>query len=174
MTKFTEEHKKRISEALKGKPRPWQLKEKIKKTCLCGNIFYLTPGQVRKGHGKYCSRKCSFKYQNHPNFLNMAKLNGKNSINWKGDEVGYSAFHLRVQKERGKAGICEKCGSSKFVDWANQTGKYEDVSDYKQLCRKCHLIFDEIGKKGWITRKSKSSTPEANGNITREGGGVSA
>jgi DNA-directed RNA polymerase subunit M/transcription elongation factor TFIIS len=174
MTKFTEEHKRRISESLKGKPRPWQLKTKIVKICPCGEIFYLTPGQVRKGHGKYCSRKCSYKYQHHPNFLKYSKLKGKYNVNWKGILAKYSALHLRVQKERGIAIICESCGSTTKVEWANLTGDYNNVMDYKSLCKKCHNILDDIYKKGWITRKNKSSTPEANGKNTREGGGVSA
>lgn len=165
MTKFTEEHKKQISEALKGKPKPWQRKVRIAKLCPCGNTFYLTPGQVREGHGKYCSRKCSFKYQRRPKMIAMAKLCGENSINWKGDCAGYKAFHLRVQKTRGIASVCVDCGSTKKVEWANLTGNYADVMDYKELCKKCHNKFDSM---------RKSSTLGANGNNTREGGVVSA
>ena len=33
-------------------------------------------------------------------------------------------------------------GASKIYDWANLTGKFYDVNDYKQMCRSCHSIFD--------------------------------
>jgi G:T-mismatch repair DNA endonuclease (very short patch repair protein) len=38
----------------------------IQRICLeCGRIFYTKPSEVKKGHGKYCSRKCSVKVQRH-------------------------------------------------------------------------------------------------------------
>lgn len=169
----SEEHKRHISESLKGKSHYWGVKIKKAFICPCGESFLLTPGQIRKGHGKYCSRKCYFKYRDCPNFLKKSKLKGEDSINWKGDNVKYAALHLRVQIKRGKATVCEKCGSLKRVEWANKTGKYADVFDYISLCKKCHGIFDNIYRKGWITRRNKSSS-EANGNITREGGVVAA
>jgi len=55
----------------------------------------------------------------------------------------------------------------------NLTGKYEDIYDYKSLCRKCHNKFDKIAirvsqkkkflygnqyiLKGWETRRKKAS-----------------
>ena len=98
-------------------------------------------------------------------------LRGENSPNFKKD-AGYKALHLRVNLIRGKAKVCENCGSIKFVEWANLTGKYEDVNDYVSLCRKCHRILDktnekrarslgkerltEIANKGWETRRNTS------------------
>lgn len=63
----------------------------------------------------------------------------------KGDKVSYFAFHARVRTARGKPQHCEQCKTSdptKFYDWANLTGKYEDVSDYIRLCRRCHVRKD--------------------------------
>lgn len=99
----------------------------------------------------------------------MRGIKGANHYNFKGDHAGYKAFHLRVNAQRGKALICECCFSASWVEWANISGKYEDVFDYKSLCRKCHNRFDntanrvveikqkkynmsDIARKGWGTR----------------------
>ena len=144
--------------------------EKIKKACLCGKKFLLAPGRIRKGRGKYCSRMCLHKYRDNSKFLSFIRNRGKKNQNWKGNSAGYKALHLRVTNNRGKATICEECKSTYFVEWANLTGKYYDVMDYKSLCRKCHNKFDstgirvikikrkkynlsDIARKGWETRR---------------------
>lgn len=69
----------------------------------------------------------------------------KNTM-WKGNSVSYSAFHFRVESIYGKPKKCSVCGTddlSKSYDWANLTGKYEDVSDYKRMCRSCHRQYDK-------------------------------
>ena len=97
------------------------------------------------------------------------KKKGQKHWNYKGDGAGYKAFHLRVQAVRGVAKVCEKCSSTKSVEWANLSGKYEDVNDYQALCRRCHHKQDgrnfrrattlgkenlsKIAEKGWITRR---------------------
>jgi hypothetical protein len=69
----------------------------------------------------------------------------KNSL-WKGDLAGYAAMHLRVASVRGTPSICEDCGTTtaKRYEWANLTGHYEDVNDYRRLCVSCHKRFDGI------------------------------
>ena len=148
---FSEEHKQKISLALRGKPRPWQEKEKVERTCECGIHFLLTPGQVRDGHGKYCSRSCYYKYRTIGGFPAVShKLKGEKHWNYKGDKAGYKTFHIRVKNSRGKATVCEKCSSTSFVEWANLTGKYNDIFDYKSLCRSCHKKFDLNRKAGEV------------------------
>lgn len=76
-----------------------------------------------------------------------AKRNQRGSANssWKQDP-GYQALHIRVEVARGKPKHCEECGTSdpgKYYDWANLTGNYADVKDYKRMCRSCHHIFDK-------------------------------
>ena len=116
---------------------------KIEKDCPCGNKFYLTPGQVRPGHGKFCSRPCYYKYRkNFPLSELSKKMKGSNHWNYKGNNAGYSAFHLRVQAKRGKAKECDFCGRKSWVEWANLLGYYEDVNDYLPLCRSCHKNYD--------------------------------
>lgn len=70
---------------------------------------------------------------------------GSKNDSWKGDNATYAALHYRVQAERGKAYMCDECNRSDggiAYDWANQTGKYNDVNDYKMMCRSCHFKKD--------------------------------
>jgi hypothetical protein len=69
---------------------------------------------------------------------------GEHNSSWTGAAACYSALHARVYKARGKPSVCEGCGtteSSRF-EWANLTGDYADINDYKRLCAKCHKSFD--------------------------------
>ena len=75
---------------------------------------------------------------------------GSNNAAWKGDSASYSAFHLRVQTERGKPNLCTKCGVSGAdvrYEWANLTGNYHDVGDYERMCVPCHRVFDASRRK---------------------------
>ena len=74
-----------------------------------------------------------------------AHLMGENSSNWKGDDAGYHALHKWVPR-----------GMKRYFQWANISRKYlRDLSDWKRLCKKCHMLYDEILNKGWITRKTR-------------------
>lgn len=72
---------------------------------------------------------------------------GEKNAYWGGKTgvVGYQAYHCRVIARRGQPVHCVDCGTtdhSKMYDWANLTGNYADVNDYKRLCRSCHSKFD--------------------------------
>lgn len=69
---------------------------------------------------------------------------GPKNDSWKGDKVGYGHLHRRVELAIGKPRRCEQCGTTtaKRYEWANLTGKYEDVFDYKRLCVSCHHTMD--------------------------------
>jgi hypothetical protein len=132
------------------------LKPKISKKCPCGITFLLQPGRIRSKHGKYHTRKCFYKYGNrHMSLLPFINKKGEENHNFKGNKAGYKAMHLRVAQIRGKASIfvCEDCGINKAADWASINKKYEDVFDYKALCRKCHNKFDNIAKKAIETKR---------------------
>jgi hypothetical protein len=86
---------------------------------------------------------------------NHARIREKNG-NWLGDSVGYAGAHIRMRKMFGKANHCEECGatdSSKRYEWANMSGRYHDPSDYKQMCKSCHVKHDIPPE----ARKAKSS-----------------
>ena len=70
---------------------------------------------------------------------------GPANHSWKGASAGYKALHLRVAVTRGKPSLCSQCGRSDagvVYDWANLTGRYDDVNDYERMCRPCHRQFD--------------------------------
>ena len=69
---------------------------------------------------------------------------GCKNLMWKGKEAGYQALHLRVSVSRGKPMVCLVCSTTdknKTYEWANLSGKYYDVNDYKRMCRSCHSQY---------------------------------
>jgi len=68
----------------------------------------------------------------------------ENNASWKGDEAGIPAFHKRLVALYGYPKKCEVCGTTKAkaYDWANLTGNYKDIKDYKRMCRSCHWKYD--------------------------------
>ena len=70
---------------------------------------------------------------------------GENNSSWKGNQASYQAFHLRMIAEFGQPKRCEQCGTTdkrKSYDWANLTGNYHDMADYRRMCRSCHSKMD--------------------------------
>lgn len=70
---------------------------------------------------------------------------GDKNHNWKGEDSGYKISHERLRALKGQPKHCEFCGTtdpSLQYDWANMTGQYDDLDDYKRLCRSCHRKFD--------------------------------
>ena len=83
---------------------------------------------------------------------------GENNTSWKGDKATYAALHYRVSSARGKAEFCDVCGETDLslrYEWANMTGNYTDVNDYKSMCCSCHKIHDRIGENFFIKRINK-------------------
>ena len=72
---------------------------------------------------------------------------GQLARRWKGDLAGYTAIHIWLYEQIGKANKCEnldclKLPSSRF-EYASISGECKrDVSDYIQLCTRCHRRFD--------------------------------
>lgn len=85
-------------------------------------------------------------------------VGGADHAGWKGDDAGYQAFHLRVQRQRGKPSRCEMCGTTEGqFEWANLMGDYADVMDYARLCVPCHRTRDAKVR----AEQGHPSTPEA-------------
>jgi hypothetical protein len=122
---------------------------KVNKKCPCGKKFVLTAGQVREKHGKYCSRPCYYTYRVNYDVSKLShSLSGVKHWNYK-ENAGYKALHIRVSKLRGKADMCENNSNHKaWFEWANLTGNYNDINDYKKLCRSCHKNYDFSRKGG--------------------------
>jgi hypothetical protein len=71
---------------------------------------------------------------------------GENNHSWKGSDASYKAMHQRLTTRFGQPKRCEACGTTdkrKSYDWANQSGNYDDVTDYRRMCRSCHWKLDE-------------------------------
>ena len=77
----------------------------------------------------------------------IIQAKGEDDSQWKGVSASYRVIHHWVQKNKGKAIVCVECGSTRFVQWANISGKYmRDLNDYKSLCKSCHNKFDGIAR----------------------------
>lgn len=76
---------------------------------------------------------------------------------WRGDDAEYNALHVRVLNARGRPSECEECGTTEALryEWANVSGHYEDIYDYRRLCSRCHQIFDH-GHAGLPTKNEIS------------------
>ena len=75
---------------------------------------------------------------------------GPTSVFWKEDAT-YSSIHRWLHRNVSKTGYCSDCGEFKGqhgrgsgTDWANISGTYSrDPSDYRELCRTCHIRYDK-------------------------------
>ena len=51
--------------------------------------------------------------------------------------------HKKLRKLYGKPTLCENCGATENIEYANISKTYSsDRSDYKTLCRSCHRKYD--------------------------------
>lgn len=58
----------------------------------------------------------------------------------------YRKVHFWIAKQCGKACKCELCKveNLSMYHWSNISGEYRlDISDWQQLCPKCHYKYDE-------------------------------
>ena len=85
--------------------------------------------------------------------------------NWKGSGACYTALHQRVRRQLGIPQKCEECGRADdtLYEWANQSGRYDEPSDYRRLCVRCHrrqdyrrwLVAAHSQKRGFIKRRTE-------------------
>lgn len=110
--KQTEEHKRHISESLKGR--------------------------IAWNKNKPCSEETKKKVSE-----SLKGKIGPNSRAWKGNDVGYTALHMWINKNYPKKGICSWCGKKGYTEYANISGEYKrDINDFVELCVPCHRILD--------------------------------
>lgn len=138
----SEETRRKIGIAHKGAIFSKERRDKIRQKAL-----------GRKGHklGKL------FEKGNDPWNKGLKGINlGSKNWMWKGENAGYHAIHIWLKTNYGKASKCEHCGTKKAkrFEWANISGEYKrDISDYLQLCSKCHHKYDNLSQKRWETRR---------------------
>jgi len=72
----------------------------------------------------------------------------KGEKSWKGNDAGLISLHRMVWRKKGKPNKCEVCGTetAKKYEWANLSGNYADVNDYKRMCTICHRKYDDHSK----------------------------
>lgn len=107
----------------------------IPRTCFtCKKDFMAVFTEVKRGGAITCSRKCF--YERLPIILEEKNANMN---------MAYGSVHQWVKRKNGQPSVCDNCSSknSKAYDWANISGEYRrDLSDWKRLCRSCHLFWD--------------------------------
>lgn len=82
-------------------------------------------------------------------------ISGENNPRWKGDSVGKHALHVWIRKLKPMTELCESCKKVPPFDLANITGKYKrDLSNWKYLCRRCHVLRDGIRSRMTIDMSS--------------------
>jgi len=72
---------------------------------------------------------------------NQKEKNGR----WQGNNIKYTGLHKWIRKYKPKPinGKCQICDTEDWKDAANVTGIYNrDFSNWKFLCRKCHIYLD--------------------------------
>lgn len=61
------------------------------------------------------------------------------------DDLSYFQKHRRIRNIKPIPEFCEKCGLVPPRELSNKSQKYlEDVTDWWDLCAKCHKIYDKI------------------------------
>ncbi len=121
----------------------------------CGKRFMSTQCEVKRGHGKFCSKQCSIPAAIRAAVAKVKRTPESQQSRWKGDKVGYFGVHDWMTKHYGQPIGCETCGTidpSKTYGWANISKTYKrDRNDFKRMCMSCHRIYDGAGKKAWAT-----------------------
>lgn len=90
-------------------------------------------------HRKYCSNKCKYAQI-------KTWMGGENNYRWKTRNMNYMSLHNWLRANFKKKGVCEGCKKKKKTDWACKDHKSYTKSrtDWIELCRRCHIIYDNI------------------------------
>lgn len=75
--------------------------------------------------------------------LRIKKIGHKNP-QWNEENPSYTAVHKWLDRNFKKSKKCQKCGSSKFIEWAlkNREKHTHDRKKYLCLCSSCHKKYD--------------------------------
>ena len=114
--------------------------------CGCNQQTTLFRGKYRRYITGHYSNTEQHKQQS-----SQRHINEKNQ-NWKGNFVTYNPLHAWIRVRKPKPDLCEECQVRPPRDLSNISRKYKrDISDYRWLCRSCHMIYDgsSLGRKAW-------------------------
>jgi len=98
----------------------------------------------RKG-ARFCGYSCSSLWR-HANRERWAP-SGRDHYAYRETLDKYGSLHARIGRERGAATECEMrtevgCASETY-EWAHVHGTdAQDVNNYRQLCKSCHVTYD--------------------------------
>lgn len=144
-------------------------KNKGLKKCECGQCDEMIPTVNKLGKPSRFKHGHNTKGGNHP-FLGkkLSETHIKNLVEshigkgraehngmWKGEAVGYGKLHDWVKKYYPPPIplLCVICKEKKPLDLANVTGIYtRDFENWKFMCRRCHLYFDNIIERNLIEK----------------------
>jgi hypothetical protein len=134
--KHSPETCRKLSESLKGK-FSGENNPNYGKTCSIetkNKIGLANKGRKHtKEHNKKISESCK------------GINSGEKHHLWKGDNVGKAALHDRIRRKKPKPKFCEICGLVPPRELSNKSRKYlTDLSDWWDLCAKCHKMYDEV------------------------------
>lgn len=140
--KFSEEHKKKLSEAQK---KAWKKGSYKNRKALDfkgeNNPFFgkkHSPETIQKIKEARAKQIITKKHRE-----NISKANRGFHYNPNKNEKEYYNIHYWVKKNKPKPKFCEHCKKVPPRDVANISGKYKrDIKDFLWLCRKCHMIQD--------------------------------
>src|SRR5215469_10822630 len=91
-------------------------------------------------------------------FIHGHSARGENHGAWTGDKGAYHTIHAWLRKHYPKTGICDECGEKgRHTEFALTHGRAysRNREDYRELCKRCHNRYDEVGGSRW------RGTPEA-------------
>jgi len=155
----SDETKKKISKASKGKKKTekWMQKMKGKTPWNKGKTGHLSNETLEIMKQNNLGKKLSEKTKKKIGLSNIGKHNrkcsketikkisGENNHGWKGDNIRIGGVHDWVRKHKGKASnyICEICNESQAQHWSNKKHDYKrNLDDYQALCCSCHNKWD--------------------------------
>lgn len=141
--------------------------EKVERPCLwCGRTFLIYPSEIRKGGGKFCSRKCAMTYRNtHDNptksaevrariSQNHADVSGENNPMFmrRGEKApgykdGRNSFKGEVYRKillaSGRKQECEVCKATDnlHVHHIDRDHRHNALENLTWVCAKCHNLI---------------------------------
>jgi hypothetical protein len=104
-----------------------------------------------------------------------ARQVGEKNTQWKGDDAGYKAIHVWLNRRFGKPDHCEMCGTRekkqpKFFHWAKLKGKQytHDRENFWMLCVNCHNEYDSGEYQQRKKDRSKAIAEQVSSGKTRK------
>ncbi len=134
--KNSEETRKKISNALKGK--------------IPKNLSQINANKKGSGNpmfGKHLSEQSKIILSRSLKESYFKRRNHENTWSDEDKEINYQNFHRKIRKLFGEPDTCEYCNKSGLVScqihWASKNHVYsEKREDWLRLCAKCHKEYD--------------------------------